>query len=137
MMSIASAMTKTGAVDLVVNQLIHAVGDAGPYVMMSGLFALTAGLCMVLSNTATAVLLAPIAIQTAEGLGVAPQAFAMTVAIAASAGYVMPISSPAVMLVVGPGKYRIIDFVKVGLPMLLLTAAVTIFLVPRLFPFAE
>ncbi len=134
MMSIASAATKSGAIDLVVEQLVSAVGGSGPYVMMSALFALTAGLSMVLSNTATAVLLAPIAIRAASALEVSPYAFAMTVAIAASAGFVTPISSPAVMLVVDPGKYRLADFVKVGVPMLILTWLVTITMIPFLFP---
>lgn len=136
MMSITEAMTKTGAVDFIVDQLIAQVGGSGPYVMMSALFALTAVSSAVLSNTATAVLLAPIAIHTATSLAVAPQPFAMTVAIAASAGFVMPVSSPAVMLVVEPGKYRLADFVKAGVPMLVLTWIVTILLVPVLFPFS-
>lgn len=136
MMSITQAMMKTGAVELIVSELVAGIGGSGPYVMMSALFALTAVFSAVLSNTATAVLLAPIAIRAANSLEVAPQAFAMTVAIAASASFVMPVSSPAMMLVVEPGKYRLTDFFKAGIPMLILTWIVTMLLVPLLFPFA-
>jgi di/tricarboxylate transporter len=135
MMSIAHAMTKTGAVDLLVGHLVAGLGNAGPHVMLSALFLLASGLSMVLSNTATAVLVAPIALRAAAEMEVSPYAFAVTVAIASSAGFVMPVSSPAVMLVMGPGKYRVIDFVKVGTPLLVLTWGVTAWLAPRLFPF--
>lgn len=136
MMSITQAMTTTGAVELIVDQLVAGIGEFGPNVMMSALFALTAMFSAVLSNTATAVLLAPIAIRAASSLEVAPQGFAVTVAIAASAGFVMPVSSPAMMLVVEPGKYKLADFIKAGVPMLVLTWVVTMLLVPLLFPFS-
>jgi di/tricarboxylate transporter len=103
--------------------------------MMTSIFALTAILGMFMSNTGTAVLMAPIAISAAEALGVAPYAFVMTVAIAASAAYVTPMSSPVVTLVVAPGKYRFMDFVKVGLPLLLLTWVVAMVVTPLVFPF--
>lgn len=134
MLAIARAMAKSGADDWIVAQLIDGVGAAGPYVMMSVLFALTAGLGAVLSSAPTAVLLGPIAIRAAESMEVAPHAFALTVAIAASSGYAVPVSSPALMLVVDAGRYRPGDFLKAGIPMLLLTGLVTIFLAPRLFP---
>lgn len=135
MMSVAMAVQKTGAMELVVGGLVERVGPAGPYALMAVLFALAAVLSMVLSSTPTAILLAPVAVHAAEALGISPYAFAMTVAIASSAGFVMPVASPAVMLVVGPGKYKLVDFVKAGAPMLALTAAVTLVLVPWLFPF--
>ena len=135
MLSLARAMEKSGADGWIAEQLIQGLGEAGPYVMMSALFALTAGLSAVLSGAATAVLLAPIAIRAAGALEIAPHAFAMTVAIAATSGYAVPASSPALMLIVGPGKYRLTDFLKVGIPMLLLTGLVTIALLPWLFPF--
>jgi len=135
MMSIAAAITKTGAIELIVAQLVNGIGGAGPHVMLAALFVLTSLLSMVLSGTTSAILLAPIAIRTAVELGVSPHAFAITVAIAASAGFIMPVSSSAVMLVMGPGKYRLADFFKVGFPMLILTGVVTILLAPLLFPF--
>lgn len=134
-MSVSRALDKTGSIDLIVAQLVDRFASAGPYIMMSALFMLTAGLSMVLSNTATAVLLAPVAIETATALNVSPYAFAMTVAIAASAGFISPVSSPAVMLVMDPGKYRLADFMKLGIPMLLIAWLITIAITPLLFPF--
>ena len=135
MISIAQAITKTGAIELIVGKLVSSIGSAGPHAMLAVLFILTTLLGMVLSGTTAAILLAPIAVRAAAELGVSPHAFAITVAIAASAGFVMPVSSPAVMLVVGPGKYRLRDFFKVGFPLLILTALATILLAPLLFPF--
>jgi len=135
MMSVSRALDKTGSIDLVVAQLVDGFSAAGPYVMMSTLFLLTVVLSMVLSNTATAVLLAPVVIETATALNVSPYPFAMTVAIAASAGFLSPVSSPAVMLVMGPGKYRFADFMKLGIPMLVITWLITIAITPLLFPF--
>ena len=135
MLPVADALQKTGGVDLIVNGLVSGIGDAGPYVMMTGLFFITAGLGMFLSNTATAVLLAPIAISAAQALDVPPYAFVMTVAIAASAAYGTPVSSPVVTLVVEPGKYRFADFLKVGLPLVLVTWVVNMLVTPLVFPF--
>ncbi len=135
MLPIADAMAKTGGVDLIVNGLVSGVGGAGPLVMMSALFLLTAAMGLFLSNTATAVLMAPIAIRAAEALEVSPYTFVMTVAIAASAAFMTPVSSPVVTLVVAPGKYRFVDFLKVGVPLLLLTWVVTMLVTPLVFPF--
>ncbi|HNP64136.1 MAG TPA: SLC13 family permease [Woeseiaceae bacterium] len=135
MMSVSRALDKTGSIDLIVALLVDGFSAAGPYVMMSTLFLLTAVLSMVLSNTATAVLLAPVAIETATAINVSPYAFAMAVAIAASAGFLSPVSSPAVMLVMGPGNYRFIDFMRLGIPMLIITWLITIAITPLLFPF--
>jgi di/tricarboxylate transporter len=130
----ATALEKTGGTPLIVDGLVGALGDAGPYAMMAGLFVLTAALGSFISNTATAVLLAPIAIGAAEHLGVSPYPFAMTVAIAASAAFMTPVSSPVNTLVVVPGNYGFNDFVKVGTPMVALVMVVTLLAVPLLFP---
>lgn len=135
MMSIAAAFSKTGAIELIVGQLMDSVGGAGPYAMLITLFVLTALLSMVLSAAPTAILLAPIAIKIAAVMDVSPYGFGITVAIAATAGFLSPVSSSAVMLVVGPGKYRQIDFLKVGIPLLILTGIITIIMTPILFPF--
>ena len=132
---VADALTKTGGVDLMVGVLLGGEGEMNPYLMMTLLFFLTAALGLVLSNTATAVLIAPIAIRAAEVLGVAPYPFAMTVAIAASAAFVTPVSTPVVTLVVAPGGYRFLDFVRVGLPLLLLAWVTTLLVTPIFFPF--
>ncbi|MEM8882983.1 MAG: SLC13 family permease [Planctomycetota bacterium] len=135
MLPIAKALDRTGGVDLIVDGMISGVGDAGPYAMMTAIFFVSAGLGLFLSNTATAVLMAPIAIAAAEALKVEPYAFAMTVAIAASAAFATPVSTPVVTLVVEPGRYRFLDFVKVGVPMLILTWIVTLLVTPLVFPF--
>jgi di/tricarboxylate transporter len=135
MLPVADALESTGGVDLIVEALVSGLGDAGPYVMMSAVFALTAGLGLVLSNTATAVLVAPVAVRAADVIGVSPYPLAMTVAIAASAAFVTPFSTPVVTLVVAPGGYRFGDFVKVGLPLLVLTWVTTLLVTPVFFPF--
>lgn len=104
--------------------------------MLTVIFFLTAALGLFLSNTASAVLVAPIAIIAAEALGVSPYPFAVAVLIAESAAFVTPVSTPVVTLVVEPGRYGFMDFVKVGVPLLLLTYAVTVVLAPLVFPFS-
>ena len=105
--------------------------------MMTVLFSLTAVLSLFLSNTASAVLVAPIAIFAAEALNVSPYPFAVAVLIAASAAFVTPVSTPVVTLVVDPGRYSFTDFVKVGVPLLLLTYGATILVAPLIFPFTD
>ncbi len=135
MLPIADALQRTGGVDLLVDALTSALGAAGPYAMMTALFFLTASMGLVLSNTATAVLVAPIAIRSADVLGVSAYPLAMTVAIAASAAFMTPVSTPVVTLVVGPGGYRFTDFLKVGVPMLLLCWLTSLAVIPIFFPF--
>lgn len=134
MLPLATALKQTGGTDLMVDGLVDGIGDLGPYAMMAGLFALTAILSLFVSNTATAVMLAPIAIGVALDMGVAPAPFVMTVAVAASAAFMTPVSSPVNTLVVEPGGYGFSDFVKIGVPMALLTGAVSLILIPLLFP---
>jgi di/tricarboxylate transporter len=135
MLPVADALESTGGVDVIVYALVDGVGDAGPYMLMTVFFALTAGLGLVLSNTATAVLVAPIALRAAQILDVSPYPLAMVVAIAASAAFVTPVSTPVVTLVVAPGSYSFLDFVKVGLPLLVLTWLTTLLVTPIFFPF--
>lgn len=135
MLPLADALYATGGTQLIVDMLLSAVGDAGPYTMLSTIFFLTAGLSLVLSNTAAAVLVAPIAIYMATSVGFSPYPFAVAVVIAASAAYSTPVSSPVVTLVVDPGRYRFTDFVKVGVPLLILSYLVTMIITPLIFPF--
>ena len=134
MLPLATALQKTGGTDLIVGALVAGVGDAGPRAMMAALFVLTAVIGLFVSNAATAVLVGPIAILTANNLGVSPYPFAMTVALAASAAFMTPISSPVNTLVLAPGNYRFIDFVKVGVPMTIIAAVISLVLVPLIFP---
>jgi len=135
MLPLADALTATGGTQLIVDKLLYFAGDASPYKMLTVLFFLTAGLGLVLSNTASAVLVAPIAIYAAHALGVSPYPFALAVLIAASAAYSTPVSTPVVTLVVDPGQYRFTTFLKLGLPLLFLTYGATILVAPLIFPF--
>ena len=123
---LATALNKSGAAQLISIGLVDALGPLGPFAMLAVVFMVTATIGLFISNTATAVIIAPIAIDAALTIGVPPQAFAMTVAIACSAAYVTPVSSPVNMLIMEPGGYKFMDFVKVGLPLLLLTMIVTV-----------
>ena len=134
MLPFALALQKTGGITLAVNGLVGALGGAGPYAILASLFALTAMIGLFISNTATAVLMAPVAIATAKALGASPESFAMIVALAASAAFMTPISSPVNTLVLGPGRYRFGDFVKVGVPFTILVMIVSVVLVPWLLP---
>jgi di/tricarboxylate transporter len=135
MLPAADAMEKTGGIDLVVRGLSDGLGDAGPRVMMSAIFAITAALGLFFSNAASAVLMAPVAIGAAEAMGLAPHAFVMTVAIAASAAFASPFSSSTVNLVMAAGNYRFSDFAKVGLPLLILAWLVNLLVTPLVFGF--
>jgi di/tricarboxylate transporter len=135
MLPLADALQKTGGTDLIVEILMDTVGDSGPGVILTVVFFLTAAMSLFLSNTASAVLVAPIAITAAAKLGISPYPFALAVVIAASAAYSTPVASPVVTLVVEPGRYRFTDFVKTGVPLLLLTYLVTLIVAPLLFPY--
>jgi di/tricarboxylate transporter len=131
----ATALEITGGMDLIVNTLDGALQGATPLVLMGALFLLTSALSQVISNTATAVLLAPIAYQLAVSAGAAPEPFMMTIAVAASTAFATPVASPVNTLVLGPGGYRFGDFFKVGVALQFLILIATLLLVPVLFPF--
>jgi di/tricarboxylate transporter len=135
MMPFAQALQKTGGVDLIVRGLMDVAGDAGPHVMLACLFVLCATIGLFISNTATAVLMAPIAIAAAREMGVSPYPFAMIIAIAASAAFMTPVSSPVNTLVLGPGNYKFGDFLKIGVPFTVLVMIVSVILVPWLYAF--
>lgn len=135
MMPFALALQKTGGVDLVVKGLMDVAGGEGPYLMLGCLFVMCAAIGLFISNTATAVLMAPIALAAAKSMGVSPYPFAMVVAMAASAVFMTPVSSPVNTLVLGPGKYSFSDFVKIGVPFTILVMVVCVLLIPVLFPF--
>nr|WP_228295342.1 SLC13 family permease [Klebsiella pneumoniae] len=135
MMPFALALQKTGGVDLVVKGLMDVAGGEGPYLMLGCLFVMCAAIGLFISNTATAVLMAPIALAAAKSMGVSPYPFAMVVSMAASAAFMTPVSSPVNTLVLGPGKYSFSDFVKIGVPFTILVMVVCVLLIPVLFPF--
>ena len=134
MLPFSLALQKTGGVDLAAGALLAFAGDAGPRVVIAGLFVVTAVLGLFISNTATAVLMAPVALAIADALGASPYPFAMTVALAASAAFMTPVSSPVNTLVVGPGGYGFFDFVRIGVPFTLVALCVAVIMVPWVFP---
>ncbi|MGP1346822.1 MAG: SLC13 family permease [Phycisphaerales bacterium] len=135
MLPLADALERTGATDLFVRVLLDAFGQSHPRTMLTLIFFLTALVGLFLSNTASVVLVAPIAMCAARALDVSPYPFAVAVVIAASAVYSTPVSSPSLTLVVEPGRYRFLDFVKLGVPLLMLTWLVTLLITPLIFPF--
>ena len=135
MLPFADAMEKTGSIDAISTGLSQFLTEVSPRILMLILFLITTLLSMFISNTATAVIIAPIAIQMAVFAEVSPFPIAMTIAIASSAAFLTPVSSPVNMLVVTAGDYRFKDFLFTGLPLLILTLILSVFLIPLFFPF--
>ena len=135
MMPFALALNKTGGINLFSDLLKQHLSGYGPYVALTFIFLLCSVVGLFITNTATAILIAPIAINIALGFGYSPYPFAMTVAIATSASFITPVSSPVKTMIVAPGGYSFGDFVKVGVPLTFLVLIVDILLVPLFFPF--
>lgn len=135
MLPYSLALQRTGGTVLVAGALLDLAGNTGPRGVLTLLFVATAGLGLFISNTATAVLMAPVSMALAQTLGVSPYPLAMTVAIAASAAFMTPVSSPVNTLVVGPGNYKFSDFLKIGVPFTGLVLFLTVALVPLILPF--
>lgn len=134
MLPFSIALERTGGVEMAVDGLMALIGSSGNYAVLATLFAITAILGMFISNTATAVLMAPVAITIAEELHASPYPFAMIVALAASTAFMTPVSSPVNTLVVTPGNYTFGDFVRIGVPFSLIVLVVSVILVPWLLP---
>ncbi len=134
MLPMGVAMEKTGTAQFLSEQIVEIVGGSGPIAVMVGLFVLTTVLTAFMSNAAAAVLVTPIAVQTAVSLGADPHAFVMGVAIAASNSFVTPIGHQACVLIYGPGGYRFFDFAKVGLPLTILIWVLMAIFLPIFFP---
>jgi di/tricarboxylate transporter len=135
MLPFSLALRNTGGVELAAELLLGVVGDASPRIIFAAVFLLTALLGMFISNTATAVLMAPVALAIASNTGLSPYPFAMCVALAASTAFMTPVSSPVNTLVVLPGSYTFGDFVRVGVPFSIAAMLTSIILVPLVFPF--
>jgi di/tricarboxylate transporter len=132
MLPFSLALERTGGVELGANALKSLTSGAGPYAVLASLFAITAMLGLFISNTATAVLMAPVALALAKDSQASPYPFAMIVA--ASTAFMTPVSSPVNTLVVTPGNYSFGDFVRVGVPFSLIVLVVSVLLVPWLLP---
>ncbi len=135
MLPLAIAMEKTGAAMLIVDQLVTFFGDSKPIALGAALFILTSLFSQFISNTATTVLVAPIALNAAQSMGLNPEPYMMMVALAASTAFATPIASPVNTLILAPGKYRFMDFVKVGVPLQLVAMLIALLLTPLIFPF--
>ena len=134
MLPFSLALQRTGGVDLAATALLEIVGEHSPRMVLATIFAVTAGVGLFISNTATAILMAPVAIAVAAYLDASPLPFAMIVALAASAAFMTPVSSPVNTLVVGPGNYRFADFFRLGAPFTLVVLIASVALVPLLLP---
>lgn len=134
MMPFSIALQKTGGVDLTVNLLLNIMQGLDVHFVLMALFIFTAVISAFISNTATAILVMPIAIAIANQLGYSAAPFAMIVAVSASAAFMTPVSSPVNTMVMTPAGYKFIDFVKVGVPFTVLVMLVTVFVIPILFP---
>jgi di/tricarboxylate transporter len=135
MIPLSTAMDTSGAAKLMAGALIHLVGDAGPYALLAGLFVLTAILGQLISNTATALIVIPIAMAAATEIGVSARPVLMSVAVASAAAFLTPVATPVNLMVMGPGGYRFGDYWKLGLPLMLLFFVVATFLVPAFWRF--
>ena len=132
---LATALAKTGATTMMAHGMVAALGSLGPLAVLATVFLVTSLVGLFISNSATAVLMAPIAVDAARALNDSPQAFAMTVAIGCCAAYVTPVSSAVNMLVMEPAGYTFGDYVKLGVPLLLLTMFITVILVSVIYRF--
>jgi di/tricarboxylate transporter len=135
MIPLSTAMTQSGAADLMADYLLTIVGEAGPRALLAGLFVLTLMLGQLISNTATALIIAPIAVAAANDYGVSPQPVLMSIAVAAAASFFTPVATPPNVMVMGPGGYRFGDYWKLGLPCAIWFFVVSVFLVPVFWRF--
>jgi di/tricarboxylate transporter len=135
MLPMSTAIEKTGASGLLAEGLVASLGGAGPIALLAGVYFVTSLLTLFISNTACAVLLAPIALDAALKLGVSPYPFLFAVAIGASMCFASPFSTPPNALVMSAGRYTFLHYIKVGLPLQVLMGIVMVLVLPLLFPF--
>jgi anion transporter len=136
MLPVAMAMDKSGAGKLIANWVVASMGGSpGPLLVTTVLFALSTGLTQFMSNTAATALLAPIGISIAKGLGASPHAVLMAIAIAASCAFATPVGTPPNTLVLGPGGYKFIDYIKAGTGLVIVSMIVSVIVIPIVWPF--
>jgi di/tricarboxylate transporter len=134
MLPLSTAMYQSGTAGRLADLLVAVIGEAGPVGLLAGLFLFTALLGQVISNTATAMILIPIAVATAVQLGVSAQPVLMSLNVGASAAFLTPVATPPNLIVMGPGGYRFGDYWKLGLLLMLLYFVVAVFWVPVIWP---
>ena len=135
MLPLGIAMIKTGAAAILGNGLVALLGGLGPIAMLAGLVLVTTLLSQVINGAAVAAIMAPIAIQIAQQIGVDPRAFGMGVALATSVTFLTPLGHPVNILVMGPGGYRFCDYVRVGAPLTFILLVIIIGLLPVVWKF--
>jgi di/tricarboxylate transporter len=135
MIAVSTAVKDTGAARQIADALVDVVGGAGSYALLAGLFVLTATLGQLISNTATALIVIPIAVSAANQLDVSPRPVLMSVAVAAAASFLTPVATPANLMIMGPGGYHFGDYWKLGLVLMALFFLVSVFLVPLVWKF--
>jgi di/tricarboxylate transporter len=134
MLPLGTAMQETGAAAYLAAQVMDLLGDAGPWSVIGGLYVMTAMATMIIPTAALIVLMSPIVLSTMGNLGLHPETAMMAIAIAASASFTSPISHPANTLVMGPGGYRFVDYLKIGLPLTLIIFVTVMFILPIFWP---
>jgi di/tricarboxylate transporter len=132
---LSHALQETGAAEVIAQGLVRLVGDAGPYPLLIGLVLITAVLGQMISNTATVLVVVPIALSAAEAFGVSGRPLLMAVNVMSAAAFLTPIATPGNMMVMGPGGYRFGDYARLGLPMLVWFAVIAVGLVPLIWRF--
>jgi len=137
MLPLGLAMTKSGAAGLLADQLIAALGPAGPVALLAGLVLLTVALSQAMNGAAVATVVAPIAIGAAQHTGLDPRALAMGVALASSMAFLTPLGHPVNVLVMGPGGYRFRDYLRVGWPLTLLIFGILLAWLPLVWPLSQ
>lgn len=136
MMPVATALDQSGAGKMIANAVIGVMGsDPSPYFATAVLFALSCIMTQFMSNTASCALLAPIGISIAQGMGADPHAVLMAIGVAASCAFGTPVGTPPNTLVLGPGQYRFMDYVKAGVPLILVCFVVSLIIIPMVWPF--
>lgn len=135
MIPMGVALQKTGVAELAANALVNSLGEIHPTVLLAGIFLLTTAFSQTINNSATAVLMAPIAILASTNLAVAPEPFLIVVAISASTAFLTPVGTTTNAMVMAAGNYKFVDYFKVGAPLLLLLFITTILLVPVIWPY--
>lgn len=135
MLPMSLALEKTGVSDMLAGAIVTGLGGSGPRVLLAGVYFATSLMTIFISNTVTAVLMAPIALQCALQIGVSPVPYLFAVTVAASMCFASPFSTPPNALVMNAGQYSFMDFIKVGLPLQIIMGIVMVFVLPLLFPF--
>ena len=135
MLPLGIALEQTGAAKLIGDGMINLLGNSGPLALSAGLFILASLGSQIMPNPAVAVLLIPIALNTATELSISPYPLMMTIAVSASAAFLTPVGHPANLLVMGPGAYKFSDYLKVGLPLTLIVLLVSLGLMPFIWPY--